>query len=292
MIKSMTGYGRAEEAKDGQKIVVELKSVNHRFLEVIFRSPLAISSFEIEMKRRIAEKIKRGRIEVLIFWEAENAGEPAKVLNLEAARSYFGALTKLKEELGLTGEIDLKTMMAFRDIFSPPAQAEIGEDVSNKVSNVLETALDKMIKMRQEEGAAIFSDMVQRIDSMKEIIEKISSRSSQVVLEYQRRLAERVKELAAGYALDEARLAQEVAVMAEKSDITEEVVRMMSHLSQLKTLMQSDDAEGKRIDFLLQEMNREINTVGSKSCDAEVARQVIEAKSELSKLREQAQNIE
>lgn len=292
MIRSMTGYGRMEETKDEKKIIVELKSVNHRFLEIIFRAPLVLSPFEIEFKKRIAEKIKRGRIEVLIFLEDENAGEPEKAVNLETARRYFNALTRLKEELGLTGEIDLKTMTAFRDIFSPAVKAEIDEGVVKKVSDALKWALDKMIKMRQEEGDYIFSDIVQRIDLLKAIIEKINCRAPQVVLEYQRRLSERVKELTAGFALDESRLAQEVAVFAEKSDITEEIVRLLSHLSQFMSLIQSDEAEGKKIDFLLQEMNREINTVGSKSCDAEIARQVIEAKSELSKLREQAQNIE
>jgi uncharacterized protein (TIGR00255 family) len=149
-----------------------------------------------------------------------------------------------------------------------------------------------LLKMRQEEGAAIYQDMEQRLTVIKNILEIINARAPQIVAEYQKRLAERIKELTAGCALDESRLAQEVALMADKSDITEEIVRLRSHIIQFEALLQSEDAEGKKIDFLLQEMNREINTIGSKSNDAEIARQVIEVKSELSKLREQAQNIE
>ena len=149
-----------------------------------------------------------------------------------------------------------------------------------------------LMKMRQEEGAAIYQDMVQRLVVIRDTLGTINARAPQVVMEYQKRLTERIKELTAGCALDETRLVQEVAIMADKSDITEEIVRLQSHIGQFEALLRSEEAEGKKIDFLLQEMNREINTIGSKSSDAEIARQVIEIKSELNKLREQAQNIE
>ncbi|PKN70312.1 MAG: YicC family protein, partial [Deltaproteobacteria bacterium HGW-Deltaproteobacteria-10] len=202
------------------------------------------------------------------------------------------ALQRLKSELGLTEEIGLKTLVGFRDIFSQPADTEIDPDVISQIAAALEEALDMLIRMRQEEGVAIYQDMVQRLDSIKGILATINTRSPQVIVEYQRRLTERIKELTAGCLLDESRLAQEAAILAEKSDITEEIVRMHSHINQFVDLLQSVEAEGKKIDFLLQEMNREINTIGSKSNDAEIARQVIEAKSELSRLREQVQNIE
>jgi len=160
------------------------------------------------------------------------------------------------------------------------------------VEKTLQEALSMLVNMRQDEGMALYSDMQMRLKVITEIMETIRLRAPQVVLEYQKRLADRIKELTAGLALDDARLAQEVAIMADRCDITEELVRMQSHINQFETLLQSEDAEGKKIDFLLQEMNREINTIGSKSNDAEIARQVIEAKSELGKVREQAQNIE
>jgi len=292
MIKSMTGYGRVETTGQDRNIVVEVKSVNHRFLEISLRTPQALFPLELEFKKKIAEKVKRGRIEVFIRLEAASANAPEAILNLEIARNYFAALQRLKDEFGLTDEIGLKTLAGFRDIFSQPAETEIDPDVLKQTAAALEEALDMLVQMRQEEGVAIYQDMEQRLDFIRGILETINARAPQVVIEYQKRLTERIKELTAGYALDDSRLAQEAAILAEKSDVTEEIVRMHSHIGQFVTLLQSAEAEGKKIDFLLQEMNREINTIGSKSNDAEIARQVIEAKSELSKLREQAQNIE
>lgn len=292
MIKSMTGYGRAEATGQGISIVVEVKSVNHRFLEISLRMPSVLIPLELEFKKKIGEKVKRGRVEVFIRLESESVATSEAILNLEVARNYFSALQRLKDELGLKDEIELKTMIGFRDIFSKPAETEMNEEALKKIAAALEEALSMLIKMRQEEGIAIYRDMEQRLDSIKMILGIINTRAPQVVMEYQKRLADRIKELTAGHALDESRLAQEVALLAEKSDITEEIVRLHSHISQFVALLQSAEAEGKKIDFLLQEMNREINTIGSKSNDAEIARQVIEAKSELSKLREQAQNIE
>ena len=292
MIKSMTGYGRVETTGQDRNIVVEFKSVNHRFLEISLRMPQALSPLELEFKKKIGEKIKRGRVEVFIRLEAGSTSAAETIVNLDIARNYFAALQRLKNEFGLTEEIGLKTLVGFRDIFSQPAETEIQPDVLKKIASALEEALDMLVSMRQEEGLAIYQDMKQRLDFIKVILETINARSPQVILEYQRRLAERIKELTAGCVIDESRLAQEAAILADKSDITEEIVRMRSHIGQFVTLLQSAEAEGKKIDFLLQEMNREINTIGSKSNDSEIARQVIEAKSELGKLREQAQNIE
>ena len=165
-------------------------------------------------------------------------------------------------------------------------------DFLNSVEKTLQEALSMLVNMRQDEGIALFSDMQMRLQAIGETMGTIRSRAPQVVMEYQKRLSDRIKELTAGFELDAARLAQEVAIMADRCDITEEIVRMQSHIGQFEALLQSDEAEGRKIDFLLQEMNREINTIGSKSNDVEIARQVIEAKSELGKLREQAQNIE
>ncbi len=292
MIKSMTGYGRVETTGQDRNIVVEVKSVNHRFLEISLRMPQALFPLELEFKKKIGEKVKRGRIEIFIRLEAQSANVPETIVNLEIARNYFAALQRLKDEFGLTEEIELKTLVGFRDIFSSPAETEIKPDVLKQIADALEEALNMLVRMRQEEGVAIYNDMEQRLDSIRGILETINVRSPQVIIEYSKRLTERIKELTEGRLLDESRLAQEAAILAEKSDITEEIVRMHSHIGQFVTLLQSSDAEGKKIDFLLQEMNREINTIGSKSNDAEIARQVIEAKSELSRLREQAQNIE
>lgn len=292
MIKSMTGYGRVETSGEDRNIVVEIKSVNHRFLEISLRMPQSLFPLEQEFKKKIGEKVKRGRIEIFIRLEAGNTNAQETIINLEIARNYFAALQRLKDEFGLKEEIGLKTLVGFRDIFSQPAETEISPEVLKQIAAALEEALDMLVRMRQEEGLAIYRDMEQRLDSIRCILDAINVRSPQVIIEYQKRLTERIKELTAGLALEESRLAQEVAILADKSDITEEIVRMHSHIGQFVALLQSAEAEGKKIDFLLQEMNREINTIGSKSNDSEIARQVISAKSELSRLREQAQNIE
>ena len=292
MIKSMTGYGRSETVCEGQKITVEMKSVNHRFLELSMRLPSVLFQLETELKKKISEKCKRGRIEINVRIEGENADNSKINYNTDTARGYFDILSKIKEEFNLSDEISLRTLTSFRDIFTTPAETQLSPELINAVNSGLFEAVTMMIKMRQDEGAVLYQDMQERLGVIKEIVATIKARAPQVVVEYQKRLADRIKELAAGYTLDDARLAQEVAIMAERSDITEEIVRLQSHIGQFDVLLQSDEAEGKKIDFLLQEMNREINTIGSKSNDLEIARQVIEAKSEMNKVREQAQNIE
>jgi len=292
MIKSMTGYGRVEALLDGRNIVVEAKSVNHRFLEISLRTPAALYPLEMEYKKKIGERFKRGRIDVSIRLEGDGT-ETSKVnLNMEVARDYFDVLTRLKNEFNMTEPVSLKNLIGFRDIFTPPAETKLEDDFLNQVEKTLQEALSMLVNMRQDEGIVLFSDMQMRLHAIGETMETIRSRAPQIVLEYQKRLSERIKELTAGFELDPARLAQEVAMMADRCDITEEIVRMQSHIGQFEALLQSDEAEGRKIDFLLQEMNREINTIGSKGNDVEIARQVIEAKSELGKLREQAQNIE
>ncbi len=292
MIKSMTGYGRVEAICDGRNIVVEAKSVNHRFLEIALRLPAALYPLEMEYKKKIGERFKRGRIDVSIRLEGEGSDNFKVNLNMEVARAYYDTLTRLKNEFDIQEPVSLRTLISFRDIFTPPAETQLEADFLNQVEVTLQEALSMLVNMRQDEGIALFSDMQMRLRAIGETIETIRLRAPQVVLEYQKRLSDRIKELTAGFDLDAARLAQEVAMMADRCDITEEIVRMHSHIGQFETLLQSDEAEGRKIDFLLQEMNREINTIGSKGNDAEIARQVIEAKSELGKLREQAQNIE
>ena len=292
MIRSMTGYGRAEKVFQDRHIVVEAKSVNHRFLEIVLRLPSAFLSLELEYKKKIGEKFKRGRIEVFIRLEAEGGDASEAGLNLDVAHNYFNILTRLKKEFGFKEAINLKMLTGFRDIFSAPAESQLNPDLLNQIEITLQESLGMLLKMRQEEGLALCRDMEERLKAIKDILETINLRAPQVVLEYQRRLTDRIKELTAGYEIDAIRLAQEVASMAEKSDITEEIVRLQSHINQFAALLHSNEVEGRKIDFLLQEMNREINTIGSKSNDADIACQVIEAKSELGKLREQAQNIE
>ncbi|HNQ64355.1 MAG TPA: YicC family protein [Smithella sp.] len=292
MIKSMTGYGRAEKFFQDKNIIVEAKSVNHRFLEIVLRTPSALFPMEMDYKKKITERFKRGRIEVFIKFEGEGADTAKVNLNMEIARGYFNVLNRLREEFDLESPVTLKTLTAFRDIFTPPAETEIGSDFLCEVEKSFLEALEILAAMRQGEGLVLLQDMQMRLKMIDGVLNDIAVRAPQVVSEYQKRLSERIKELTEGFALDENRLAQEVAIMAERTDITEEIVRLRSHLGQFEVLLHSDESEGRKIDFLLQEMNREINTIGSKVGDVDITRHVIDVKSELGKLREQAQNIE
>ncbi len=294
MIKSMTGFGKAEAESVGKKLTVEMKSLNHRYLEISLRTPSMLSPYEIDIKRKIGEQFTRGRIEVSIRVDdgedVETEGQLA--LNLPKVRYYYALMTQLKTELNLPDEITLSMMAGLRDIFMPKDAEEAPAVPWADLENVLLKAMATLTEMRQREGDALKMDLLARIGAVKEHLDGISSRSPVVVLEYRKRLTDRIKELTNGVVIDEARLCQEIAIMAEKSDITEEIVRMESHMGQFGDLLNTGDGIGRKVDFLIQEMNREVNTIGSKSGDAEIARYVIEMKSELARLREQVQNIE
>ena len=294
MIKSMTGYGKAEAVLAGRKFMIEMKSVNHRFLEISLRMPGMLLPLEGEIKKRIGEQFSRGRIEATLRVDgdgnAENEGR--FTLNLPLVRNYHALLGQLKEEFHLGDEVTLAMMAGFRDAFIPAETIQDPATLWEGLSKILADAIRTLTEMREKEGESLKRDLTGRLDRIAGFLEGIAGRAPQVVLDYQKRLTDRVRELTGGMVIDEARLLQEVAIMAEKSDITEEVVRFRSHIGQFSDLLAGADAAGRKIDFLIQEMGREINTIGSKSGNAEISRSVIEIKSELAKLREQVQNIE
>ena len=220
MIKSMTGYGRVEGLCDGRNVIVEAKSVNHRFLEIALRIPASLYPLEMEYKKKIAERFKRGRIDVSIRLEGEGSDASKVNLNMDIARGYFDVLNRLKTEFNIQEPISLKNLINFRDIFTPPAETQLDADLLNAVGKMLHEALTILVNMRQDEGIVLFSDMQMRLQAIGEIMGDIRLRAPQVVLEYQKRLSERIKDLTAGLELDAVRLAQEVAVMADRCDIT------------------------------------------------------------------------
>ena len=294
MIRSMTGYGRAESVIMGRKFAIEMKSINHRYLEVSLRLPGMLFVLEAEIKKRIGEQFSRGRIEVAVRVESDGTSETdGRIsLNVPLARNYHALLCQMKEELGLGDAITLAMMAGFRDVFVPTEAAQDPAALWEGLARVLDEAIRMLTEMRAREGEALQRDLTARLTLVAGFLEKISGRAPQVVLEYQKRLGDRIRELTNGMVIDDARLLQEVAIMAEKSDITEEIVRFRSHIDQFTDLLGTGDGAGRKIDFLIQEMGREVNTIGSKSSDAEISRSVIEIKSELAKLREQVQNIE
>ena len=294
MIQSMTGYGRIESVQNGRKYTVEMKSLNHRYLEISLRMPASLSTLELDIKKKISSKFTRGRIEAIIRMDSECTSviESRYELNLPLIRNYYELLAQLREELKLEEEITLSMITGFRDTF---VQKEPSLDlcaVWGELGTALDMAMAALIEMREKEGKNVCDDLLLRLGLIVKSLDLISLRAPKVVSEYQVRLGERVKELVGGLALDELRLQQEVAIMAEKSDISEEIVRFNSHIAQFRDLLQRGDAVGRSMDFLIQEMVREVNTIGSKSSDAEISRKVIDIKSELSRIREQVQNIE
>jgi len=294
MIKSMTGYGKAEAVLAGRKFLIEMKSVNHRFLEISLRMPGMLLPLEGEIKKRIGEGFSRGRIEATIRMDGDGNAETAArfTLNLPLVRNYHALLGQLKEEFHLGDEVTLAMMAGFRDAFVSAETVQDPAALWDGLAKILAEAIRTLTEMREKEGESLKRDLTGRLDLIAGFLEGIAGRAPQVVLDYQKRLTDRVRELTSGMVVDEARLLQEVAIMAEKSDITEEIVRFRSHISQFTELLAGDDSAGRKIDFLIQEMGREINTIGSKSGDSGISRSVIEIKSELAKLREQVQNIE
>lgn len=294
MIRSMTGFGRMEGVAAGKRILVEMKSLNHRYLEISLRMPAALSVLEMEIKKRIGERYTRGKFEVSVRLENGGGSEapPVLALNLPLARQYHSLLAQLRRELGIPGEVTLEMMAGFRDLFVTGEGEEDIPALWEGLEKVLTQTMEKLTAMRDAEGESLGRDLTERMGTVERLVQEIARRAPEVVLEYRQRLADRVRELTAGMVVDESRLHQEVAILAEKSDITEEVVRMNSHLGQFRDFMTAEEAVGRKMDFLIQEMNREVNTIGAKSQDGEIARLVIELKSELAKLREQIQNVE
>ncbi len=295
MIRSMTGYGRAESSTlAGKKLVVEIKSLNHRNLESSIRLPVFLAPLEVDIKKRAGERISRGRVEINIRIDSEpgaNGGDNLEA-NLPLISSYYSLMTDLKEKFNLSDEITLNTLVNLKgSIYISEVEID-PEEAWDTIRKALDDSIDSLIHMKEAEGRLLYEDFVARIGTISDYIKKLESRIPQVTDDYRERLSERIRDLADGMEYDESRLIQEVAIMAEKSDITEEIVRLKSHMKQFGEMLNSDAAIGRKMDFLFQEMHREINTIGSKSNDLTISGNVIEIKTELAKLREQAQNVE
>ncbi|AEG14886.1 Conserved hypothetical protein CHP00255 [Desulfofundulus kuznetsovii DSM 6115] len=292
MLKSMTGFGRGESYGQGKKFTVELKSVNHRFCEVVLRLPRNMVSLEDRARRLIQSRISRGRIDG--YFSVEECGEQSPVVKVDKAlaTSYYKAMEELKVTLGLTDPVTIQHLINLPGLLVVDEPVEDDDAWWPLVSEALEQALDGLVQMRLSEGSQLKVDLTRRLERIAELNEKIKARAPQVVTEYHNRLTQRLQEWLRDTPLDQARLATEVAIFAERSSIAEEVVRLASHITQFRDFLNEGGPVGRKLDFLIQEMNREINTIASKAPDLEISRVVVEVKSELEKMREQVQNIE
>ncbi len=291
MIKSMTGYGKSSISKNLRDYQIEIKSVNHRYLDVSVKMPKNLSYLEEEIKKIIVSKLHRGKVDVFVtFNNSSLEGRNIKI-NTEIANMYIEQLRKLAKDEDLISEIPVTEITKLPDVLV----IENNEDedtIKNELREVTNEAVNKIIEMRKIEGQKIAEDLIKRLDEINVKVKRISELSTGLIDEYVVKLSSRIKELLQDQEIDENRIAQEVVIYADKCSIQEEVTRLDSHIYQFKNLLNSDEVVGKKLDFLIQEMNRETNTIGSKANNLEITNEVINIKTQLENIREQVQNIE
>jgi uncharacterized protein (TIGR00255 family) len=292
MIVSMTGYGKAEGASANAGIAVEIRSVNHRYAEVTVKVPRGLLPLESEIRKTVTEMIRRGKVEVYVQLDERTVEGEAVSVNVPLARGYHTALNRLREELSIEAPVPISLIAGQRDVLATGETKLDEEELRPLLLETVRKALESHDSMRRREGAALLEDLLERRVTVAALLEKVRMRAPAVVAEQLARLRERIAQMLEGAAVDESRLLQEMVIMADRSDVTEETVRLSSHLQQFDETVASAEAVGRKLDFLLQEMNREINTIGSKANDAEIAATVVALKVELEKIREQVQNVE
>jgi uncharacterized protein (TIGR00255 family) len=292
MILSMTGYGTGSAQKDGATVSVEIKTVNHRFLDLHVRVSREYGFLEGEIQQLVRNVLDRGRVDVNA--SVQNSGSAAFLLNSSLIRGYLEAAGKLREEFNLQDSLDLKTILSLPGVLQngEAAQADAPETISELVKSSTQAALEGVVRMRRQEGEALRSDMLRNLAGIKECAGCIHELSLNSAAEYMQKLRDRLAQLLPQAGIDPQRLAQEAALIADKCDISEEVARMESHIEQYYSLMDAKEKAGKKLDFLLQELQREANTILSKSGNLEISRHAISIKADIEKLREQVQNVE
>lgn len=291
MIKSMTGYGKSSSHVNQRNYQVEIKSVNHRYLDVTTRLPKQLSFLEEEIKKKISEVIKRGKVDVIVTFENNSDEGRSIVINQQIAKLYIEQLKKLAEEEQIESNIEVTEIAKYPDVLNVQMNQE-DDILKDELMPVIDEALKLLVEMREREGIKIAEDLKIRIKKIEEKILGISQKSTGLIQEYVVKLEKRIKEILQNDEIDKSRIAQEVVIYADKCSIEEEITRLHSHIEQFYTILESEGPSGKRLDFIIQEMNREINTIGSKSNSVEITNGVIDVKTELENIREQIQNIE
>ena len=289
----MTGFSRHENQNEDLTCKVEIRSTNNRFIDINVRLPKSLATLELPLKKMVKSRCARGSFDINIAVGKNSASETdlEVAANLSLATEYLNAFKKIQDNLGLKGEIDINTILAQRDVVKPELK-KTEDSCEEIVMQTVEKTLNDLIKMREEEGSNLEKDIINQISSIKALGKSISTRQSITVQQFQEKLKEKIKTLTAGIEIDPARIAQESALLADRCDVTEELVRLESHLEQFNKLIASHEPQGRKLEFLTQEINREVNTMGSKTIDLEVSKAVIEMKSCLEKTREQLANIE
>lgn len=292
MVKSMTGYGRARETRNKRDITVEIRSVNNRYLDCTVKMPRAYIFAEDAIKARVQKTISRGKVDVFVTIDTSAADVAVVTVNESLAKGYYEALTKLQNTFSLEGEITATTLAKFPDVLTVTKAEEDVETVSADICAVLDEALAAYDAMRAVEGRKLAEDVAGRVTTIETVVGKVEERSPQTVAAYRERLENKMREVLQSTTIDDSRILTEAAIFADKVAVDEETVRLRSHIAQLRDMLQSDEPVGRKLDFLIQEVNRECNTIGSKCNDLAIAQDVVNMKAEVEKIREQIQNIE
>lgn len=292
LVKSMTGYGRAEETVNGCTITVELRSVNNRYLDCNVRIPRLYLFAEDAIKARVQNTISRGKVDVFVTLDSSGAEKVQVSVNKPVADGYYAALNQLAEDYGLSNDISVSLLSRFPEVLLAEKAEEDVEQMAQDICSVLDKALSDFDRMRTREGERLKTDLLNRAAAIEEKVSIVEERSPQTVAEYRAKLTARMEEVLQSTTIDPARILTEAAIFADKVAVDEETVRLRSHIGQLREMLSKGGAIGRKLDFLIQEFNREANTIGSKCNDIEIARHVVDIKAEIEKIREQVQNLE
>lgn len=291
MIKSMTGYGKSSLTKNERNYQIEIKTVNHRYLDISVKMPRQLSYLEDTIKKEIGTKIKRGKVDVFVTFENNSLEGREIKINTELASAYIKELRKLAESENILADIQVNDIARYPDVLNIESSQD-DETIKNEIVEVIKIAVNNLAEMRQVEGAKMAEDILARLEYIQEKVKEISKLSTGLIGEYIVKLEERLKQILKGQEIDQARLAQEVVIYADKCSVEEEITRLNSHILQFKNLINSEEPIGKKLDFIIQEMNRETNTIGSKANNLEITNRVVDLKTQIENIREQVQNIE
>ncbi|WP_026889167.1 YicC/YloC family endoribonuclease [Clostridium beijerinckii] len=293
MIKSMTSFGRAQ-SEDGKKscFSIEMKSVNHRYLDINIRMPRTMLALEEKIRRIISKRLNRGKVDVFINYKTYGNSVGKASLNMKLAEEYYKCLKQIQSELNVIDDISTTKIAKFPDVITLEELDDNLDSIFSEISPLIESALDLMDDMRCKEGEKLKADILSKIEIIENYVEEIETVADNIPKNYKKKLEERLEDLLSGVDIDESRIALEVAILSDKASVDEEITRLRSHLSQMKSTLDLDEPIGRKLDFIIQEMNREANTIASKSTDINMTNKVIEIKNTIEKIREQVQNIE
>ena len=292
MVKSMTGFGRCETEVNGRRITVEMKSVNHRYFEFSCRTSRGYSFLEDKLKKYVSTKVARGKVDMYVSVTESEDSEVNVTINKPLASGYVNAIKTLATEYNIPDDLSVSVLSRYSDIFQIHKEEQDEEQVFNDVKVALDVALDGFLSMREAEGEKLKDDVLSRVDTIMSIVSEIEERSPLTVEEYRQKLTKRITDMLSGAQIDEQRILTEAAIFADKVAVDEETVRLRSHFEQMKTFFKTGAPIGRKLDFIVQEMNREANTIGSKVTDSVLAHKVVDIKSEIEKVRGQIQNME